>query len=89
MITYAIRIDGRYFKDYVYAQRSPRMGYLGHTRFGTTIQEGDIIDIVTTPTPERTEVKRSLGGTIATIYAIDKLRNKKIEIIPIQGDKSK
>ena len=77
---YAILIDGEYFKEYVYADKNIS------GRFGkVNIYEGDIIDIVTTKEIERTEVRRSIGGTIETLYMIESIMDKRIEIIPIRS----
>jgi hypothetical protein len=86
MTLYAIKINGGYFKEYVYADRNKKGRHGGHTSFGTVIKAGDIIDIVTTKEPERTETKRSVGNTLATILQIDKYRGTKIEIVPVEGE---
>lgn len=75
---YVIMIDGKYFKDYIYAEKNIA-GRFGKGR----ILEGDIVDIVLTDQIERTEVGRSLGNTITTLYSIDKMRGKETLIIPI------
>lgn len=75
---YAIKIDGKYFKEYIYHQ-----GTSGRSFGGTRLQDGDIIGIVLTDKAERTEVRRSIGNTITTLYQIDKMRGKKIEIVPL------
>ena len=74
---YAIRIDGKYFNEYIYADKdiSGRIGKVN-------IQEGDIINITLTDEIERTEIKRSVGNTISTLYSIESIQDKKIEIIP-------
>lgn len=84
MITYAIKIDNGYFKDYQYADVNTTGRHQGNTALGTGLQEGDIVDVITTEEPVRIETKRSLGSTITTIYGIGALRNKKIEIVPIE-----
>jgi hypothetical protein len=83
MIEYAVKIDSKYFKEYVYAGKTTKGRHSGHTQFGSFIQEGDIIDIITTIEPERTETKRSIGNTIALLYEIENIKNKVIQIIPI------
>jgi hypothetical protein len=88
MTLYAIKINGGYFKEYVYADRNKKGRHGGHTSFGALIRDGDIIDIVTTKEPERTETRRSVGNTLATILQIDKYRGTKIEIVPVEGDES-
>lgn len=81
---FAIKIDDKYFKEYVYATKYMSDRYTGPTsRNGTRIQEGDIIDIITTEAPERFEVSRSIGNTISTLVSIEKLKNKIIKIIPL------
>jgi len=82
MITYAIMIENRYFKDYIYATKKTVDRYAGNTQLGSVITEGDIIGIITTDKPERTEVRRSVANTIAVLYDIENLKNKIIEIIP-------
>lgn len=81
---YAIKIDGKYFKEYIYAEKNIGGRFGGITEGGSVIREGDIIDIVTTEEVERTEVRRSIGNTISTLYGIDMMRDKKIEIVPIR-----
>lgn len=76
---YAIKIGDKYFKDYVYASKGDVEHRYGRARVG----EGDIIDIVLTDKPERTEVRSSLGNTIGILYRQDFMRDKKAEIIPI------
>lgn len=83
MTSYAIKIDNRYFKDYIYATKKTADRYGGNTQLGSVITEGDIIGIITTGKPERTEVRRSVANTIAVLYDIENLENKIIEIIPI------
>ena len=80
---FAIKIDGKYFKEYVYHETKTSDRYTGHTSFGTNLQDGDIIDIITTDEPERLEVPRSIGNTISTLVSIDKIKGKVIEIIPM------
>lgn len=77
---YAIKIDEKYFKEYVYATENVSK------RFGRgRILEGDIVDIVLTDKVERTEVGRSLGNTITTLYTIPKMKGKGIGIVPLEG----
>lgn len=83
MIRYGIKIDGKYFKEYVYYQARIVDRYTGHTLFGNRYQEGDITDIITTDEPERLEVSRSIGNTISTLVSIGTLKGKVIEIVPI------
>lgn len=79
---YAIEIDGEYFKEYVYYHKDNDRGQFGKIR----LQEGDIVDIITTKEVKRTEVKRSIGNTIEILYGIESLRDKEIKIIPIEND---
>lgn len=79
---YAIKIDGRYFKEYIYVDTCYKDRYGGITALGTRLKEGDIVGIYTTETIDRTEVGRSIGNTIATLYSIESIKDKKIEIIP-------
>lgn len=75
---YAIKLENGYFKEYIYADKNVR------GRFGKVIlNEGDIIGVVVTQGIERTEVGRSIGNTITTLYQIESMRGKKIEIIPV------
>lgn len=76
---YAIKIDGEYFKDYIYADKNTK-GRFGKVQYYI----GDVINITTTKEIERTEVRRSIGNTISMLYGIEKMKNKKIEIIPIE-----
>ena len=78
---YAIKINGKYFKEYIYADRNVA-GRFGKGR----IQEGDIIDVVLTDQIERTEVGRSLGNTITTLYSIGAMRGKGMEIVALGGN---
>ena len=82
--TYAIKINSKYFKDYVYATEKDQGRYFGHGYQGSLIQEGDIIDLVLTKTVERTQVRRSIGNTISTILQVEKFKNAKIIIEPIE-----
>lgn len=84
MITYAIKINDRYFKDYVYLDKNNKGRYAGNTGLGNNFQEGDIVDIITTELPERKEIGRSVGNTVSLLVSIDKLRGKVIEIIPLE-----
>lgn len=81
---YAIKVGNQYFKEYIYhdINTNGRFAGIGHN---STLRDGDIIGIVTTDKPERTWSRRGLGGTIGTLYTIDKVRDKKIEIIPMEG----
>lgn len=85
MVVYAIKIGKQYFKEYVYATKEDLRRYSGHSSLGGNLQEGDIINIVLSDTAERKETKRSIGNTISVIYQIEKLKDKKIEIIPIEN----
>lgn len=78
---YAIKIDGKYLYEYVYAENN-RKGRFGKIQF----YAGDIIDAVLTDDVQRTEVRGSIGGTIQTLYAIPAMEGKKVEIIPIGRD---
>lgn len=84
---YAIRIDGKYFKEYVYYQKNMKDRHTGHTTLGNRIQDGDIVDIITTDKPERIEAPMSIGGTISILTRVDKLKGKVIEIVPIEVKK--
>lgn len=84
MFVYAIKIDNKYFKEYIYATKENISRYAGHTAFGWAIQDGDVIDIECTDTPQRTDTRRSLGNTISLLYTVDKLKSKTIEILPIE-----
>lgn len=80
---YAIKIDNKYFKEYIYCDKDNKGRYAGHGELSILSNEGDIVDIVTTDNIERTETKRSIGNTIRTIYTIEKLKNKEILIVPV------
>lgn len=79
---YAIKIDGRYFKEYVYHEenRKGRFAGIGHN---STLRDGDIVGVVTTEEPEYTWSRRGLSGTIGVLYTIDTVKDKKVEIRPI------
>lgn len=51
---------------------------------GSVLKDRDIVDIIVTENIERTEIKRSIGNTIKTILEIEKFRNEKIIIIPVE-----
>lgn len=84
MTGYAIRIGSKYFKDYIYADKDYIGRHGGNTGLGTVVAEGDIVDVKLTNAIERTEVARSIGNTISTLYQIEKMKGKTIEIIPIE-----
>lgn len=75
---YAIKIDGKYFKEYIYYDKDNNKGQFGKTR----LQDGDIVGIITTDEVERTEVRRSLGNTIATLVGIESVKERIIMIVP-------
>lgn len=41
MTGYAIKIENRYFKEYVYAKKNTKGRQGAHSQSGTLIQEGD------------------------------------------------
>ena len=82
MICYAIKIDNKYFKNYIYATKDDVRRYCGNATVMGLLREGDIVDIILTDKPVRTETRRSVGNTICSLYTIEKLRNKRIEIEP-------
>ena len=84
MICYSIKIDNEYFKEYVYATKEDVRRYCGNATLMGRLQEGDIIDIISTKEPVREDTRRSVGNTVTTLYTIEKLRDKVIEIIPIK-----
>ena len=85
MVVYAIEIEGKYFKGYVYAKDLKTKGrHTGHTAFGSRMDPDDIVDIITTDKPERQDVKYSIGEVVKTLCSIDKVRRKKMTIIPIK-----
>lgn len=86
MYTYAIKIGNMYFKQYKYATNEDVRRYAGNATMMGLLREGDIKDIIVTEEPERTETRRSVGNTITTLYTIEKLRNKNIEIVPIEEE---
>lgn len=81
---YAIKIDNKYFKEYMYYDKDKESRYAGHGTLDSKLKDGDIIDIVLTDNAERTETKRSIGNTIGTIYTIEKFKNKELTIIPVK-----
>ena len=85
MYEYALKINGEYFKEYVYLTQENKGRYAGNTQLGSLLQDGDIVDIITTKEPERFEFPRSIGEVIATILRIDKWKGSKIEIIPVKA----
>lgn len=84
MTVYAIQIGDKFFKEYVYCEKSQQGRFSGHGAINGILQEGDIIDLKLTKGPERTETKRSIGGTITTILQIEKFKNKSIQIVPVR-----
>lgn len=82
-IEYAIKIEGRYFKEYVYFEENRYGRFGGITDLGIIIKDGDIIDVITTKEPERLETPRGIGDTISILLRIETVKGKKIEIIPI------
>ena len=80
LMEYAILINGEYFKEYIYFDKDNDRGQFGKVR----LQDGDIIDIVTTKEIERTEVGRSLGNTITTLYGIESMKHNEVRIVPIR-----
>ena len=85
MVVYAIEIDGKYFKDYVYAKDLKTKGrWTGHTQLGSRMDPDDIVDIITTDKPERQDVKYSIGEVVKTLCSIEKVRRKKMTIVPIE-----
>ncbi len=82
MYKYAIKINGEYFKEYIYLDEDNKGRYAGNTQLGNILREGDIVDIKTTIVPERFEYPRSIGNTISTILRIEKMKGSKIIIEP-------
>ena len=80
---YAIKINGMYFKEYIYLDENNKGRYTGHSAMGVLLYGGDVVDIDTTPLIDRTFSRRSVGNTINLLYQIPKLRNSTIKIIPI------
>lgn len=83
MIAYGIRINNRWFKDYVYLNESNKDRYSGNTALGNRIQDGDIVDVILTDLPERMEVTRSIGNAISILLGLEKLKYIIIEIVPL------
>lgn len=84
MIYYAIKIKGKYFKEYDYQEKTIKDRYAGNATLGGILKEGDIKGIICTDKPERTETRKSIGNTIAVIYDIEALKNEIIEIVPVK-----
>ena len=84
MVYYAIKINGLYFKNYDYVTKAEQHRYAGNATYNGLLQEGDIKDIICTNNPERTETRRSIGGTLNTLYSIEKIKKLLIEIIPVE-----
>ncbi|WP_297425820.1 hypothetical protein [Clostridium sp.] len=83
---YAIKIDNKYFKSFIYAEKSTKGRYGGHFGNAGIYKKGDIIDIELTKEIELTETRRSLAGKIQLIYDIDKFKKKKVSIIPVSEE---
>lgn len=83
---YAIKINGEYFKEYIYLDEDNKGRYAGNTQLGSVLRVGDIVDIKTTVIPKRFEYPRSIGGTIAILLGIDKLKGNRIEIEPFKEE---
>ena len=86
MYKYAIKINGEYFKEYIYLDEDNKGRYAGNTQLGSVLRVGDIVDIKTTVIPKRFEYPRSIGGTIAILLGIDKLKGNRIEIDPFKEE---
>ena len=83
MVTYAIKVGSKYFKDFIYADKNTYGRYGGHFGNAGVYNEGDIIDIELTKDPDTTLSKRSIATKIQLIYDIDKFKTKKVSIVPI------
>ena len=83
MTDYAIKIDGKYFYDFVYATKDNKGIYAGHGAQGSLIKEGDIIDLELTEIAKRTFSRRSIGTKISLILQVDQYKRKDIHIVPM------
>ncbi|QEH69934.1 hypothetical protein [Cellulosilyticum sp. WCF-2] len=83
MTEYAIKIDDKYFYDFVYATKGNSGIYAGHGAQGSLIKEGDIIDLELTEIAKRTFSRRSIGTKISLILQVDQYKRKDIHIVPM------
>lgn len=88
MTSYAIKIGRKYFDSFIYYEKRGKGRYGGNFGNAGIYQYGDIVDIKLTESIEITMVRRELGEKISLIYDIDKFKNSKINIIPIEDNKS-
>lgn len=80
---YAIKIDGKYFKDYVYSDKNTYGRFSGGATNIGNYQTDDIIDLILTDNIEYTTSRRNISEKIKIIYDIEKFKNKKVSIIPV------
>lgn len=80
---YTIKIDGKYFKDFIYATKEDQGRFLGHGAQGSLIHEGDILDLELTEKAEAKFTKRSVGNKISLILQVEEYRKKEIHIVPL------
>jgi glycine cleavage system H lipoate-binding protein len=83
VMEYAIKIEDKYFKSFVYADKNTYGRFTGGATSIGNYQIGDIIDIELTNDVELTETRRSLAERIKLIYDMDKFKDKIISIIPV------
>ena len=83
MTEYAIKIDGKYFYDFVYATQKEQGRFMGHGAQGSLVHEDDIIDLELTERAIKTFSRRSVSTKISLILQVEKYRRKDIHIVPM------
>lgn len=73
---YGIRINDRWFKEYVYVDKENKDKY-------SDAKTGELVDIVLTDIPERFEFPTNVGETIDVLLQLDRMRDKLIEVVPL------
>ena len=79
---YTIKVNGKYFKEYIYATKENLHRYAGNTQNGCLVYDGDIVDLILTEDVQYTTTKRNLAEKVRLIYGIDKFKDCTIEIRP-------
>ena len=83
MTTYAIKINDKFLKDFIYYDfKNTR--FSGHSQNGIFV-DGDIIDLELTDKILETYSKRTLADKIRCIYSIDKYKKSCVSIIPVNN----
>jgi hypothetical protein len=84
VMEYAIKINGKYFKEFIYSDKNTYGRYTGGATNIGNYQSDDIIDIELTEDIQTTFTRRSLADKIQIIYDIDNFKNKETNIIPLK-----